>query len=121
MVISMLILFKVNNPVCFRAIARYKIASLVPLGGDTTFENIAKQTGVEDRTICRLLRHAITMRVFCEPEPGVLAHTQASKALNSSVVNDWLSCGTEEMWPASEKVRLFCCFFILFRFTHGEC
>lgn len=46
----------------------------------------------------------MTMRVFHEPEPGIVAHTQASKVLMDPVANDWMGCGTEEMWPAATKV-----------------
>lgn len=76
----------------------------MPPGGQTTFASIAKQTGLEEQAIRRVLRHAMTMRVFREPEPGVVAHTQASKALMDPVANDWMGCGTEEMWPAATKV-----------------
>lgn len=44
------------------------------------------------------------MHIFREPEPGMVAHTQASKILANPVMNDWLKVGTEEMWPAAVKV-----------------
>ncbi|KAI1873154.1 uncharacterized protein JN550_003407 [Neoarthrinium moseri] len=93
-----------NNCVSLQAISRFKIASLVPAGGQTTYANIAKETGLDERAVRRIIRHAITMRVFREPEPGIIAHTQASKALTNPIANDWVSCGTEEMWPASAKM-----------------
>lgn len=87
-----------------QAISRLDIARLVPSGGQTTFAEIAKKTGLGEQAIRQLLRHAMTMRVFREPEPGAVAHTQASKALMDPVANDWVGCGTEEMWPAATKV-----------------
>ncbi|KAF3005265.1 hypothetical protein E8E14_006481 [Neopestalotiopsis sp. 37M] len=93
-----------NNCVSLQAISRFKMASLVPAGGQTTYANIAKETGLDERSVRRVIRHAVTMRVFREPEPGVVAHTQASKALTNPIANDWVSCGTEEMWPASSKM-----------------
>ncbi|KAI1156474.1 sterigmatocystin 8-O-methyltransferase [Nemania diffusa] len=93
-----------NNCVSLQAISRLNIASLVPLGGRTTFGDVAKQTRLDERELRRLLRHAMTMRVFREPEPGVLAHTQASRALLDPVANSWMATGTEEMWPASTKM-----------------
>ena len=89
-----------------QAISRLNIASLVPIGGQTTFAKIAEQTGLEERAVRRLLRHAMTMRVFREPEPGVVAHTKASKVLTNPVANDWCRTGTHEMWPAATKVYL---------------
>ncbi|KAI2601754.1 sterigmatocystin 8-O-methyltransferase [Hypoxylon sp. NC1633] len=92
-----------NNSVCLQAISRYGIANLVPLGGHTSFAELAKQTGLEDQMITRLLRHAMTMRIFREPEPGQVAHTKASKLIASSHMNAWLKIGTHEMWPAATK------------------
>ena len=78
---------------------------MIPSGGQISFSDIAKQTELSEQIIVRLLRHAMTMRVFREPEPGMVAHTQASKMLASPFMNDWLKVGTEEMWPAAVKVR----------------
>ncbi|KAI1207204.1 sterigmatocystin 8-O-methyltransferase [Annulohypoxylon truncatum] len=93
-----------NNCVSLQAISRLKIASLVPIGGQTTFAKIAEQTGLDERAVRRLLRHAMTLRVFREPEPGVVAHTKVSKVLTNPVANDWCRAGTEEMWPAATKM-----------------
>ncbi|KAI0892116.1 sterigmatocystin 8-O-methyltransferase [Annulohypoxylon nitens] len=92
-----------TNCVSLQAISRFKIASLVPIGGRTTFADIAEQTGLEEHAIRRLLRHAMTMRVFQEPEPGVVAHTKVSKVLTNPVANDWCWTGTGEIWPAATK------------------
>ncbi|GAW18771.1 hypothetical protein ANO14919_082530 [Xylariales sp. No.14919] len=86
------------------AISRLKIADMVPLGGQSTYAAVAKQTGLDERAVRQLLRQAMTMRIFREPEPGVLAHTQASRALLDPVANDWVALGTEEMWPAATKM-----------------
>ncbi|KAI1370093.1 S-adenosyl-L-methionine-dependent methyltransferase [Hypoxylon crocopeplum] len=93
-----------NNPVSLQAIARFNIASMVPLGGQATFAEISSQTGLDERHVRRLLRHATTMRVFREPQPGVITHTKASKMLANPEGNDWLRVGTEEMWPAATKM-----------------
>lgn len=90
---------------CLQAISRYGIANLIPLGGRVSFTELAKQTGLGDQMITRLLRHAMTMRIFCEPEPGQVAHTKASKSIASSHMNAWLRIGTHEMWPAATNVR----------------
>lgn len=85
-------------------IARFGIAGMVPSGGQVAFEDIAQQTRLSEDMIRRILRHAVTMRIFCEPEPGMIAHTTASKVFTSPLMNDWLRVGTEELWPASVKV-----------------
>uniref|UniRef100_A0A8H7K376 O-methyltransferase domain-containing protein n=1 Tax=Bionectria ochroleuca TaxID=29856 RepID=A0A8H7K376_BIOOC len=93
-----------NNLVCLGAIAEFKIADLVPSNGQVSFGEIASATPMTERMIARLLRHAMTMRVFHEPEPGMVAHTSASKVLSHSAANDWLHSGTREMWPAATKM-----------------
>lgn len=70
---------------------------MVPLGGRASFEDIARQTGLTQHVVSRLLRHAITMRLFQELQPGVVAHTKASRLLVDPLMNDWLRVGTEEV------------------------
>ncbi|KAG8169256.1 hypothetical protein KVR01_000001 [Diaporthe batatas] len=93
-----------NNSLCEEVIAHFGIAAMVPLGGKVSFADIAKQTPLTEQMVTRILRHAMTMRIFHEPEPGMVAHTKASKILTDAVINNWLRVGTEEMWPASAKV-----------------
>lgn len=87
------------------AITTFKIASMVPRNGKISFGDIAKQTPMTEDMTTRLLRHAMTMRIFREPEPGMVAHTAASKVLVNPGANAWLQSGTAEMWPAATKVR----------------
>ncbi|KAI1407313.1 S-adenosyl-L-methionine-dependent methyltransferase [Hypoxylon sp. FL1857] len=94
----------INNSTCLQAIAEFNIADMVPPNGRTTFGEIAKQTPMTENMTARILRHAMTMRVFHEPESGFVAHTAASKALYQSANNVWLSVITKEMWPAATKV-----------------
>lgn len=93
---------------CQQAICHFGIAAMVPAGGRVSFAEIAKKTSLTEQMVARLLRHAMTMRIFYEPEPGFVAHTKSSKILADPVHNDWLRTGTEEMWPASTKARKFC-------------
>lgn len=85
--------------------ARFNIAAKIPLGGQTSFKDIAEGTGLDEGVVRRLLRHAMTMRVFQEPVAGMVSHTKTSKALLDPAMCDWLRVGTEEMWPAAVKVR----------------
>ncbi|ROW02484.1 hypothetical protein VMCG_06063 [Cytospora schulzeri] len=93
-----------NNSLCQQAIAHFGIAAMVPPGGRVSFADIARQTPLTEQDVGRLLRHAMNMRIFYEPEPGMVAHTKASRILADSVTNNWLRVGTEEMWAASTKV-----------------
>lgn len=86
------------------AIAEFNLADKVPLHGESSFEDIAKDTPLTADMTARLLRHAMTMRVFREVSPGKVGHTAASRLLHKSAANDWLRSGTSEMWPAAVKV-----------------
>ncbi|KAM7218646.1 6-hydroxytryprostatin B O-methyltransferase [Rhypophila decipiens] len=93
-----------NNAVSFQAIARYNIAAMIPPHGSTSFADIGSRTGLGTQMTSRLLRHAMTMRIFHEPTPGTVSHTRASRMLASPEMNAWMRIGTEEMWPAATKM-----------------
>ncbi|KAF3003297.1 hypothetical protein E8E14_007415 [Neopestalotiopsis sp. 37M] len=86
------------------AISHLGIANMVPLGGQTAFRDIAEKTGLDESMVRRLLRHAITMRVFREPEPGLIAHNRNSKAITDPSINDWLKTASQDLWPTATKL-----------------
>lgn len=56
------------------------------------------------KTIKRILRHAISQRIFYEPQPGVVAHTQASRLLaENSAYRDYYGTVCQEVWPAATR------------------
>ncbi|KAI0015530.1 O-methyltransferase-domain-containing protein [Xylariomycetidae sp. FL0641] len=106
-----------NNMIPFQAISELGIADMVPPGGQISFREIASKTGMAESTIRRLLRYAMTMRVFREPEPGMVAHTSASKALTNKDTSAWLKLTSSDLcltaaktfealqhWPNSQEV-----------------
>ncbi|KAI0543633.1 hypothetical protein F4679DRAFT_92375 [Xylaria curta] len=38
--------------------------------------------------VSRLLHHALTMQIFCEPTTGILVHMQTSRIILDSATND---------------------------------
>lgn len=69
------------------------------------FADIAKTANVDQDHITRLLRHAMTNRIFYEPRAGYVAHTAASRELATDQgLQDWIGTVIEEWHPASEKV-----------------
>ncbi|CAN8104537.1 unnamed protein product [Discula destructiva] len=93
-----------NNLVCLRAIAEFRIADMVPPNDSISYSDIAKRTPMTEALTTRLLRHAMTMRIFCEKsdEPGMVAHTAVSKLLHTTA-NDYLLGIAENSWPAAAK------------------
>jgi hypothetical protein len=92
--------------VSLQAISHLQIASLVPSTGRISFDDISERTGLNKQIVQRLLRHAATMRIFREPEPGMIAHTKASKILASPHINDWMKVATADVWPTAIKVQI---------------
>lgn len=69
------------------AINRWGLAKLVPVDGEISYEELAKATGVSESILRRILRHAMTSRLFCEKD-GKVKHTPTSKLL---VENEYLA------------------------------
>lgn len=88
-----------------RWLYHFKIAEAVPLDRAVTFAEVAKATGVDEDHLKRVLRHAMTNRIFREPEAGLVAHTSVSALLvRSKSLNDWVGYTCEETYPASAKL-----------------
>jgi hypothetical protein len=53
----------------------------------------------------RLVRMAMTQRIFSEPRPGAVAHTAISRAIaDTPLLNSYLGLLTEEIWLGSSRV-----------------
>jgi hypothetical protein len=101
--------YRLNNPqienlVTIDGLCRYKIPDMVPVGGSMTFDEISEKTGVAKYAVRRLVRHAITMRIFEEPEHEVVAHSKISKFLTLPYINGWVQFEAQDTWPANTRV-----------------
>ncbi|KAI5920336.1 sterigmatocystin 8-O-methyltransferase [Camillea tinctor] len=94
----------ISNLVSIDTICRYHVADVIPSGGQISFEDIAEKTGLDKQHVRRLLRHAMAMRILREPEPGMVAHTKASKFLAVPYVNNWVNFECKDTWPATTRV-----------------
>lgn len=99
-----------NFMISLQAIYRFGLATGFPTGKDqATFGEIASSSGVCESQLRRILRHAMTFRIFCEPHKGVVAHTAASKVLaENTLMREWIGMVSEEMWPAASRVSPLC-------------
>lgn len=70
-----------------------------------SFADIAAKLGLPEYRVHRILRHAMTFRIFREPRPGYVAHTGPSAAfVQNPLLNDWVSFNLDEVWPADTKL-----------------
>lgn len=93
--------------VSLHSIHHYGIARRLPHDHPVSYSQLAHSTGVEPELLKRLVRHAITHRVFKEPKKGFVEHTATSRLLAGSNADSWLGVGCEEMWPAALKVSTY--------------
>lgn len=74
----------------------------MPVDGDVSYTEIAAQTGLDETNAKRLIRHAMTNRIFTEPRPGYVAHTAASRVLlDDAAMVDWVGVCTSEFFQAA--------------------
>ncbi len=62
------------------AINRWGLAKLVPIDGDISYQELAEETGVSESMLQRVLRYAMTSRLFRERD-GKVSHTPTSRLL----------------------------------------
>lgn len=73
-----------------------------PIHGEATFAEIGEKCGVEEGDVKRILRHAMTKRIFQETRKGAVIHTAASRLMSESPqMADWIAVGTGELWQAA--------------------
>jgi hypothetical protein len=96
----------VMNGTSLNAIYIYDIPSKVPMDSSISFSDLAKQCDLPELDLRRILRFAMCWhRVFCEPEPGYVAHTAASKQLKTDPKSfDTLGLMFDEGWQSTARV-----------------
>ena len=90
--------------VSLQSIQRFGIARRLTQEHAMSYPQLAHSTGLESELLKRLVRHAITHRVFKELQKGFVEHTALSRLLAGANADGWISAGCEEMWPAALKV-----------------
>ena len=67
-----------------------------------SYEEVGNKADVDSNQAKRMLRHAMTNNLFCEPEPGKVAHTAESALLvRQKGIRDWVGYTTEESFRCS--------------------
>ncbi|KAH7391258.1 S-adenosyl-L-methionine-dependent methyltransferase [Cadophora sp. MPI-SDFR-AT-0126] len=86
------------NVAPLHAINRWGLAKLVPLDSAVTYDELSEKTGVSKPVLQRLLRHAMTNRLFSERE-GKISHTPTSRLLVDDVrLAAFVDLHTEGVW-----------------------
>jgi hypothetical protein len=78
---------------------------MFPVGAEMTFHEISNRCGLNELDVRRILRDAISHRVFREVRKGVVVHTAVSQLLaEDPQMRAWTGACVEEMWPAAVQV-----------------
>ncbi|KAI9644379.1 hypothetical protein NHQ30_007736 [Ciborinia camelliae] len=87
------------------AIIRYDLATALPIDSTATFKTIALARGLNTLDTTRVLRHAMTYRIFSEPSPGVVSHTASSRLLAERPdLRAWIATTLDELLPAASRM-----------------
>lgn len=95
-----------TNTLSLRAMWEFKVAQAVPLEGSISYEELTAKVETLNNNLPigvlnlrRLVRHAITNRVFCEPKKNQVAHTRTSRLLlEDEPLSNWVGFCTYDMW-----------------------
>lgn len=86
-------------------VANLGAAKLVPLDAPIPLSELQTKTQLDPINLARILRHAMTNRIFHEPSPGLIAHTAASRLLaQDAALQDWVGFNSEDIFPAAANV-----------------
>ena len=97
-----------EDSLSLHAVYRFKLAQTFPVGEESTFEAISERSGLNLVDLRRIMRHAMTNHIFCEPREGAVAHTAASRLLaENKAVEDFVGALSEEKFKAAANVISF--------------
>ncbi|KAK3693077.1 O-methyltransferase-domain-containing protein [Podospora appendiculata] len=103
-----------TNNLSLQAVWEFRIAEAVPLTGTISYEELtAKVEAVNNDlpigvpNLRRILRHAMTNRIFCEPTKNQVAHTRTSRLLvEDEPLKNWTGFVCHDMWlPVANMVN----------------
>ncbi|KAK5163528.1 hypothetical protein LTR04_002473 [Oleoguttula sp. CCFEE 6159] len=93
-----------NNTLSLHFIYHFKVAEAFRSDEEVTFSELARRTGAPESELKRLLRHAMTNRIFREPRKNHVVHTAASHLLASDLVlASWIGLHCEDLFTPCAK------------------
>ncbi|KAF2111944.1 O-methyltransferase-domain-containing protein [Lophiotrema nucula] len=94
-----------SNLVSLHAITRFGLAKTFPADATSTPEEIAKKSGMHPDDTKQMLNHALTLGLFQQPKPGVIAHTASTQAIiNVPHMSELIDSCLDSFWIASPHV-----------------
>lgn len=99
------------NATALQAFYKFDIPSKVPTDGEISYEDLAKQCGLDTQLVRRIVRFGIVHhRCFQEKREGYVSHSAASRLLHdSSDAMSGVAMGNDDTYHAFAHV----CFYVL--------
>jgi hypothetical protein len=100
----MLTLKRTHDQAVLNTLNQFNFWDAIPLEGSATYEQIAAKVGLNESIVRRLLRYAMTNRIFAETAPGSdnIVHTSLSVVcVHQPNTRSWIGHNLEEFAPAS--------------------
>ena len=102
MINTFLFVAKHHDIASLRFIYRFKIAHVVPLEHDISYEKIARIIGLDEDRTRRVLQYAMINGIFKQSKPGHVAHTALSAAItNDEFLEAMIGHFLEEAYPSA--------------------
>jgi hypothetical protein len=86
---------------------QFDFFSAVPVNGSASYTEISRAVQLPESTVRRILRHAMTMRLFSESPPGsgqVVHSAATAHVVKHPLVRSWIAHNMEEVEPACGKL-----------------
>ncbi|KAL7621383.1 hypothetical protein AAE478_008705 [Parahypoxylon ruwenzoriense] len=101
-----LLRFQWTAYVSVKAILRFTLDKSFPVGESTSFEDMARFSGLNVTNVRRIVRHAIVNHhFFQENTPGVITHSALTAVLaGDELMRNALIVELDEFWPAGVKM-----------------
>ena len=101
----LLLIIQQFNLVSLHAVNRFNIASSVPVNGEASIASLAQKSNLPEEDTRRIIRHAISNRIFIESSNGLIGHTAASKLLaQMPLLKEFINQSCDDMWRAAPFV-----------------
>lgn len=98
------VMFQPSWTATFIVLYKYRIAYHVPDGGSISYDALAEKCGLDESDIRRIIRTAISLRIFEEDSGGCVRHNAVSKTLATNPAHDGIGFFMEEYMPAALKL-----------------
>lgn len=86
-------------------VVEYELAKHVPLGSEISIQELSSVSGAPASRLERVLRLLYVRKIFHEPKPGFVAHTEASARMSTNPeLTAFLGHCTHEAFPAASRL-----------------